>query len=341
MKTISYIIAILTAALVPATVSANDQEERLKEAFECIIKAAQFTSLNEVHNYFSDPKTGEREGKLDLIVYTLPPEGMYLIDAAREVYEQINRNGSDSDQTLNSNLYTLWMNTANKGNDYSGYRLYYSPDQTILVGNEGGNCYTVGFISPDDKKHRTTYTLEWDNNGSSIKGRIITTYAPIKAKSKSGNLSYSLEIDSLGVKLNGINIDSDKFSSAIEKYHKGMEKYQTAMDLLSGEFPEHLDQSFSFSSSSSNSGESNAKSWMKKMLFYVNKVQEKGDRYLYLSKLYELCKDTEGLDQTDLKIAMQQLALIYKQLKAKNKLKENELLFLENMVDLLESKITK
>ena len=83
----------------------------------------------------------------------------------------------------------------------------------------------------------------------------------------------------------------------------------------------------------------NAKDWMKKLLFYINKVQENGDRYLYLSKLYELCKDTDSLDQTDLKIAAQQLESVYNQLKSKNKLKENELLFLKSMVDLLQSKI--
>ena len=82
-----------------------------------------------------------------------------------------------------------------------------------------------------------------------------------------------------------------------------------------------------------------AKDWMKKLLFYVEKIQQPGDRYLYLSKLYELCKDTDGLDQMDLKIAMQQLASVYKQLKEKKKLKENELLFLESMVDLIHSKI--
>ena len=82
---------------------------------------------------------------------------------------------------------------------------------------------------------------------------------------------------------------------------------------------------------------------MKKMLFYIEKIQEDGDRYIYLAKLYELCKDTESLDQTDLKIAMQQLASVYKQLKSKSKskLKENELIFLESMVDLLENKIKK
>ena len=80
---------------------------------------------------------------------------------------------------------------------------------------------------------------------------------------------------------------------------------------------------------------------MKKLLFYVEKVQQSGGRYIYLSNLYELCKDTDGLDQTDLKIGMLQLTSVYKQLKAKNKLKESELLFLESMVDLLQSKIQK
>lgn len=81
---------------------------------------------------------------------------------------------------------------------------------------------------------------------------------------------------------------------------------------------------------------------MQKLLFYVEKLQDNGSaHYLYLSKLYELCKNTEGLDQTDLKIGMQQLASIYKKLKAKNELKENELQFLESMGDLLQSKIKK
>ena len=79
---------------------------------------------------------------------------------------------------------------------------------------------------------------------------------------------------------------------------------------------------------------------MKKLLFYVEKIQQTSEnRYLYLTKLYELCKDTEGLDQMDLKIAAKQLESVYKQLKDKKKLKENELIFLESMVDLLHSKI--
>ena len=131
----------------------------------------------------------------------------------------------------------------------------------------------------------------------------------------------------------------EQFQAGMEKYQQGMEKYKSAMEKAQGALSGLSDgqsHSFSFSSSSSHD---NAKDWMKKLLFYINKVQENGDRYLYLSKLYELCKDTDGLDQTDLKIGMRQLASVYKQFKEKKKLKESELLFLESMVDLLQSKI--
>ena len=81
---------------------------------------------------------------------------------------------------------------------------------------------------------------------------------------------------------------------------------------------------------------------MQKLLFYVEKLQDNGSaHYIYLSKLYELCKDTESLDQMDLKIASQQLKSVYNQFKEKKKLMESELLFLESMVELLENKIQK
>lgn len=85
-----------------------------------------------------------------------------------------------------------------------------------------------------------------------------------------------------------------------------------------------------------------SKEWMQQLLFCLDRLQKNDDdRHIYLSKLYNLCKDTDGLDQTDLKTAAQQLSSVYEQLKAKSRLKENELVFLKNMVDLLESKIKR
>ena len=328
MKTTSHItiIAALIALLVPATVSANVYEDRLKEAFDNITNAVPLEDLSQMHTTYTDPETGVKEGQLDVIKFTIDSENMGLINNAKRVYEQL---GADMENNLalRGEVYTLWC--TNHDDTFQGYRLYYDPENTIIVGLACDYCYTVGLISPDNVKHRTTYTIEWDDAapGDSIKGRLITTYAPTKPK------KVFTDVD-----------DYDKFmeqfQAGMEEYQQGMEKYRVAMEKAQGAISGLSDgqtQVYSFTSSS----KTDAQSWMKQLLFYVNKVQENGNRYLYLSKLYELCKDTEGLDQTDLKIAMQQLASVYKQLKGTNKLKENELLFLESMVDLLQSKIKK
>ena len=331
MKTTSYIIiATLIALLVPATASANVYEDRLKEAFDDIISAVPHEDISQYHNIYSDPETGAKEGQLDVYKFTIDSECMELINNAKHVYEQMNGN-SDAD------VFVLWWNDNDDGS-FQGYRLYYNPEQTIVVGLACDHCYTVGFVAPDDKQHRKTYTLEWSYLGDSdsISGRLITTYAPVKAKATDGHRMIS----SVVISSDDYDKYMEEFQAGMEKYQQGMEKYKSAMEKAQGALSGLSDgqsHSFSFSSSSSHG---NAKDWMKKLLFYVEKLQDDSSaHYIYLSKLYELCKDTEGLDQMDLKIGMQQLASVYKQLKEKKKLKESELLFLESMVDLLQSKI--
>ncbi len=334
MKTTSYIIiATLIALLVPATASANVYEDRLKEAFDDIINAVSLSSREHMLSIYSDPETGIKEGQLDVYKFTIDNESINLINNAKRVYEQMNGNS-------NADVFVLWWNDNDDGS-FQGYRLYYSPDNTIVVGLACDHCYTVGFVAPDDKQHRTTYTLEWSKNDDcdSISGRLITTYAPIKAKATEGHRISSLVISS-----DDYDKYMEQFQAGMEKYQQGMEKYQAAMEKAKGALSDLSDgqsHSFSFSSSSSSSSShDDSKSWMQKLLFYVEKLQDNGSaHYIYLSKLYELCKGTEGLDQMDLKIGMQQLASVYKQLKEKKKLKESELLFLESMVDLLENKI--
>ena len=340
MKTTNYIIiATLIALLVPTRASANVYEDRLKEAFDDIISAVSSSSREHLLTIYSDPETGTKDGQLDVYKFTIDRNGMELINNAKRVYEQVNGNA-------NADVYTLWINDNGDWNT-QGYRIYYNPDETIVVGLACDHCYTVGFVAPDDKQHRTTYTLEWSNleGCDSITGRLITTYAPIKAKANDGHRLSSIVISS-----DDYDKYMEKFQQGMEKYQQGMEKYRAAMEKAQGsldkaqgalsDLTDGQSHSFSFSSStSSSSSHSNANDWMKKLLFYINKVQESGDRYLYLSNLYELCKDTEGLDQMDLKIAAKQLESVYRQLKDKKQLKENELLFLESMVDLLQSKI--
>ena len=455
MKTQNSIIATITivtiaimALLTSFTASANVYEDRLKEAFDDIISAVSFPFSDkepqQMHNIYSNPETGIKEGQLDVYKFTIDRESIGLINNAKKVYEEMN--GND-----NADVYTLWINDNGEWNT-QGYRIYYNPDETIVVGLACDHCYTVGFVAPDDKQHRKTYTLEWstpDDYSDSISGRIITTYAPIKVKSVSNGSKQSTVV------INTDNLDKlieQLQSEGMEKYQKELEKTQKKLEKAQAELDDALSKlqnksssfssSFSISSSSSGSsyvikgkvtdpngepligatiqavgplgpgngtstdidgeftltvpdnvkqikvsyvgyknqvlpvqpnmaikmdndddeldelqdlflrprsskendnlnGKNNSKSWMKQLLFYIEKIQQSsGDnRYLYLSKLYELCKDTDSLDQTDLKIGMQQLASVYKQLKEKKKLKESELLFLKSMVDLLQSKI--
>ncbi len=336
MKTTSHItiIAALIALLVPATTSANVYEDRLKEAFDNITNAVPLEDLSQMHTTYTDPETGVKEGQLDVYKFSLGREsGRGLINAAKDIYEQLDADMKNN-LALRGEIYTLWW--TNHDDTFQGYRLYYNPENTIIVGLACDYCYTVGLISPDNVKHRTTYTIEWDDatHGDSITGRLITTYAPTKPK------KVFTDVDDYDKYMNQFQAGMEKYQEGMERYRSAMEKAQGSLEKAQGalsDFSDGQTQVYSFSTSSKTDGES----WMKKLLFYVNKVQENGNRYLYLSKLYELCKDTEGLDQTDLKIGMQQLASIYKQLKGTNKLKENELLFLESMVDLLQSKIKK
>ena len=428
IATIIVILVMIMALLTSFTVNANVYEDRLQTAFDDIINAVSLASREHMVSIYSDPETGIKEGQLDVFKFTIDRNGIDLINAAKAVYEQMN--GADIKE-----IYTLWWNDNDR--DFQGYRLYYNPDDAIVVGLGCDHCYTVGFVAPNDKQHRKTYTLEWStpDDTDSISGRIITTYAPIKVKSTSNALiiapdyfdkliemrtegweNYQKELEKAQAKLEKAQ---DKLEKAQEQLSKHQNKpssfynslgsqvvkgkvtdlngepligalvepverglgYGTATD-INGEFSltvpdnvktlkisyvgyetqnlpvgpnmairmkEDLQQRNELSdlflrvkpgtNPLSESDKNDSQSWMKKLLFYVEKVQQPGDRYLYLSKLYELCKDTEGLDQMDLKIAAKQLESVYNQLKDKKKLKENELLFLESMVNLLHSKI--
>lgn len=327
MKTIRNIIA-LVAILMPIMACANNYESRIKEALEFITqKTNNCSSIGVTYNAHNDPETGQNDGELRIAKFKLGPREAHLIDQAKAIYQQIN---DDSQSGHVPYLYTLWLNTANQDRTYSGINLYYSHENSILVGADADNCYTVGFFLSENTDYRNTYTLEWSNtNGDSVKGRVITTFGPVASKVHGMSSSFSttgtFTLDDYDFDTGALDAQMEKLRAGMARFNEGMERLKSSKGTIT-------------ITSSTDTGTSSH--WMKKMLFYIEKVQQDdGDRYIYLSKLYELCKNTEGLDQTDLKIAMQQIASVYKQLKSKSKLKENELLFLESMVDLLESKI--
>ena len=324
MKTFRNIIMLL-ALLMPVIAGANNYENRLKEALERISQNASNTSLGLTYSAHSDPETGQNDGELRIVKFKLGPREAHLIDQAKAVYQLIN---NDSQTGKVPYLYTLWLNTANQDRTYSGINLYYSHENSILVGADADNCYTVGFFLSENTDYRNTYTLEWSSTSSdSLKGRIITTFGPVASK------VHTLKINADNWPLDDFDFDTVAFNTQMEKLQVGMVRFNEGM--------ERLKNSTSSIVITSSSDTDNASSWMKKMLFYLDKIQRDGkdSRYIYLSKLYDLCKNTDCLDQQDLKIALQQVSSCYKKLKSKNTLQENELLFLESMADVLSSKI--
>ena len=322
MKTFRNIIA-LVAILMPMMASANIYENKVREALDNISEKANSSSFGLTYSAHSDPETGQNDGELRIVKFKLGPRESHLIEQAKVIYQLINNDSQSGEVPY---LYTLWLNTANQDRTYSGINLYYSHENSILVGADADNCYTVGFFLSENTDYRNTYTLEWSNtSGDSVKGRVITTFGPVASK------VHTMKIDSDNWPLD--DFDTDAFNVKMETLQAGMERFNEGM--------EQLKNSSSSIVVTTSSGTGTSSGWMTKMLFYLDKIQRDGknSRYIYLSKLYDLCKNTDCLDQQDLKIALQQVASCYKKLKSKNTLQENELLFLQNMADVLESKI--
>ena len=324
MKTLRNIIA-LVAIFMPVMATANIYEDRIKEALEDITQNASSSSIGFTYCTHDDAETGQNDGELRIVKFKLGPREAHLIEQAKAVYQIINKTSQTEKVPY---LYTMWLNTANQDRTYSGINLYYSHDNSILVGADADNCYTVGFFLSENTDYRNTYTLEWSNiSGDSVKGRVITTFGPVASK------VHGIAINSGNWSFDDYNFDTSALDAQMEKLQAGMARFNEGM--------ERLKSSTGSITITSSSEAGSSSGWMKKMLFYLDKIQGDGkdSRYIYLSKLYELCKSTDCLDQQDLKIALQQVASCYNQMKSKKTLSENELMFLQSMADVLESKI--
>ena len=208
MKT-KYIILALAMFIAPAAMAQDYFAKRdlgggsamCKQASHCSHLAPSFAKLKyyfgdnspivkkqntlKVHNTFSNPENGEKEGELTIYKFVLPKSDVSYTDSVRVLYEAISQ-AMDDGKIPRSGIYTLWSITGNKDRSYTGYRLYHNKSEFTLVGTESDNCYTVGLINEDDTQFRTTYTIEWSEmSDGGVTGRLITTYAPIKPQIES------------------------------------------------------------------------------------------------------------------------------------------------------------
>ena len=208
MKT-KYIILALAIFIAPAAMAQEYFAKRdlgggsamCKQASHCSHLAPSFAKLRyyfgdnspivqkqntlKVHNTFSNPENGEKEGELTIYKFVLPESDVSYTDSVRVQYEAISQ-AMDDGKIPRRGIYTLWSITGNKDRSYTGYRLYHNKSEFTLVGTESDNCYTVGLINEDDTQFRTTYTIEWSEmSDGGVTGRLITTYAPIKPQIES------------------------------------------------------------------------------------------------------------------------------------------------------------
>ena len=178
MKT-KYIILALALFIAPA-VTAQDYFAKLKYYFGDNSPIVKKQNTLKVHNTFSNPENGEKEGELTIYKFVLPKSDVSYTDSVIVLYEAISQ-AMDDGKIPRRGIYTLWSITGNKDRSYTGYRLYHNKSEFTIVGTESDNCYTVGLINEDDTQFRTTYTIEWSEvPDGGVTGRLITTYAPIK-----------------------------------------------------------------------------------------------------------------------------------------------------------------
>ena len=178
MKT-KYIIIALTLFIAPA-VTAQDYFAKLRYYFGDNSPIVNQQNTLKIHNTFTNPETGEKEGELTIYKFALPEADVSYTDSVRVLYEAISQ-AMDDGKIPRSGIYTLWSITGNKDRSYTGYRLYHNKSEFTIVGTESDNCYTVGLINEDDTQFRTTYTIEWSEvPDGGVTGKLITTYAPIK-----------------------------------------------------------------------------------------------------------------------------------------------------------------
>lgn len=183
MKT-KYIILALALFIAPAAM-AQEYFAKLRYYFGDNSPIIQQQNTLKVHNAFTNPENGEKEGELTVCKFTLGETNVSYIDSVKVLYELIGET-MDNGKIPRRSIYTLWSITGNIDHTYDGYRLYHNKSEFTLVGTESDNCYTVGLINEDDTQFRTTYTIEWSEmSDGGVTGRLITTYAPIKPQIES------------------------------------------------------------------------------------------------------------------------------------------------------------
>ena len=104
MKT-KYIIIALTLFIAPA-VTAQDYFAKLRYYFGDNSPIVIQQNTLKIHNTFTNPETGEKEGELTIYKFALPEADVSYTDSVRVLYEAISQ-AMDDGKIPRRGIYTL------------------------------------------------------------------------------------------------------------------------------------------------------------------------------------------------------------------------------------------
>ena len=282
--------SIFLTAMLMAIPSALMAQENIEKAFEVLQKQKQ-AKISAQHSLEKDPETGKKEAQSDVYDFTLPSSPICR-RLVTDIEEAIHKD-SEAAYSLNSgdnygdiNYVQLVVGDGNS--------------KTVAIGKIPGSKYMYAcFLDKDDpeKKYRYAYAIEWAEQDDQIVGRYAVTYGTTQ--------KYRQKNRKIGsVMINGNEIKLPSFSDI---------------------------QSFSFGNGITINGDTifsqqpkSTEVWLSEFHTYNNLfrkqqtlTKEKGGvaATSYATKIYNLCKDAESLDDSEREMVITELEKLKKRTK--------------------------
>lgn len=241
-------------------------QENIKKAFDTLIKDNQ-AKVSETHKLDKDPETGKKEGQLDVYEFTIPYFKNMLVKNIENAFEK------DSGKAYSINSGT----PGSSGYPYNS--LAVGGSSSYMIGTIKGSRYIYAlFLDPMDKEkiHRYAYVMEWKEDESQIRGKLVVSYATTLkyrkqqeerefwGQNNSRNTLKDLKIPS---GTSSVNIDGKAFDFKMDQISRGAHVWIGGFQLL--------------------------KKWF---------LESKGERANSVAlQIYEHCKDTKCLNAEEKK----------------------------------------
>jgi hypothetical protein len=282
--------SIILTAMLTALPSALMAQENIEKAFEALKKQEQ-AQISAQHSLEKDPETGQKEAQSDVYDFTLPSAPMWR------------RLVTDIEEAIHKDSEAAYSINSGENNGETNYVQLVVGDghsKTVAIGKIPGSKYMYAcFLDKNDpeKKYRYAYAIEWAERDEQIVGRYAVTYGTTqKYRQKTGQIR-SIMINGNEIKLPSIpDIHSFSFGDGIT----------INGDTIFSQYPK------------------SSEVWLSEFHTYNNLfrkqqtlTKEKGGvaATSYATKIYNLCKKAESLDDAEREMVIDELEKLKKRTK--------------------------